>query len=142
MLWLYDIALYSRCCLNFAVYLWEHLFLVAWFHKLQFLHQLINQAWYKNYPWILFNLAFCNHAVDAWSDHRFLVFTYNLLTFPHLWIKFFFYLGFLSWPFANHRTTGEGEGHFFNFSLPLPPTSQTLRHESGDYWIELTSAHS
>ena len=35
----------------------------------------------------------------------------------------FFYLGFLSQPFTNHRTAGEGGGHFFNFSLPLPPDS-------------------
>ena len=41
---------------------------------------------------------------------------------------FFFYLGFLSRPFTNHRTAGEGGGHFFNSSLPLPPASQTLRH--------------
>ena len=27
-----------------------------------------------------------------------------------------------------HRTAGEGGGHFFNSSLPLPPASQTLRH--------------
>ena len=40
---------------------------------------------------------------------------------------FFFYLGFLSRPFTNHRTAGEGGGHFFNSSLPLPPASQTLR---------------
>ena len=41
----------------------------------------------------------------------------------------FFYLGFLSQiTFTNHRTAGEGGGHFFNSSLPLPPTSQTLRH--------------
>ena len=41
---------------------------------------------------------------------------------------FFFYRGFLSQPFTNHRTAGEGGGHFFNSSLPLPPASQTLRH--------------
>ena len=41
---------------------------------------------------------------------------------------FFFYLDFLSRPFTNHRTAGEGGGHFFNSSLPLPPASQTLRH--------------
>ena len=39
----------------------------------------------------------------------------------------FFSLGFLSRSFANHRTAGEGGGHFFNSSLPLPPSSQTLR---------------
>ena len=53
-----------------------------------------------------------------------------------------FYLGFLSRIFTNHRTAGEGGGHFFNSSLPLPPASQTLRHQLGDYCIELTSAHS
>ena len=29
---------------------------------------------------------------------------------------------------TNHRTAGEGGGHFFNSSLPFPPVSQTLRH--------------
>ena len=28
----------------------------------------------------------------------------------------------------NHRTAGEGGGHFFNSSLP--PPSQTLRHQA------------
>ena len=41
---------------------------------------------------------------------------------------FFFYLGFLSRPFTNHKTPGEAVGHFFNFSLPLQPASQTLRY--------------
>ena len=41
---------------------------------------------------------------------------------------FFFYVGFLSRTFTNHKTAGEGGGHFFNSSLPLPLTSQTLRH--------------
>ena len=36
----------------------------------------------------------------------------------------FFYWGFLSQPFMNHRTAGEGGGHFFNSSLPLPLASQ------------------
>ena len=36
---------------------------------------------------------------------------------------FFFYLGFLSRTFTNHRTAGEGGGHFFNSSLPLSPAS-------------------
>ena len=34
---------------------------------------------------------------------------------------FFFYLGFLSRLFTNHRTAGEWRGHFFNSSLPLSP---------------------
>ena len=55
---------------------------------------------------------------------------------------FFFYLGFLSRTFSNHRTAGEVGGHFFNFSLPLPPASRALRHQPGDYCRKLTSAHS
>ena len=51
------------------------------------------------------------------------------------------YLGFLSQPFTNHRTAGEGEGISFNSSLPLPTASQTLRHQPGYYCRELTSAH-
>ena len=39
-------------------------------------------------------------------------------------------------------TAGKGGGYFFNSSLPLPPTSQTLRHQLGDYCSELTSAYS
>ena len=39
-----------------------------------------------------------------------------------------FYLDFLSRTFTNHRTAGEGGGHLFDSSLPLPPASQTLRH--------------
>ena len=40
----------------------------------------------------------------------------------------FFYLGILSRTFTIHWTAGEGGGYFFNFSLPLPSASQTLRH--------------
>ena len=41
---------------------------------------------------------------------------------------FFFCLGFLSRTFTIHRTAGEGRGHYFKSSLPLPPASQALRH--------------
>ena len=40
--------------------------------------------------------------------------------------EFFFDLGFLWQTFTNHRTAGEGRGHFFNLSLPLPHASKTL----------------
>ena len=53
----------------------------------------------------------------------------------------FFYLGFLSGTFANHRTAGEGRGHSINSSLLLLPASQTLRYLPGDYCRDLTSAH-
>ena len=55
---------------------------------------------------------------------------------------FFFYLGFLSQTFPNHRTAEEGGGHFFNSSLPLPPTSQAIGHWPRDCCKELTYAHS
>ena len=54
----------------------------------------------------------------------------------------FLQLGFLSRTFTIHRTAGEGGGYLFKSSLPLPLSSQTLRHQSGDYCRELTSAHS
>ena len=56
--------------------------------------------------------------------------------------KVFFYLGFLSQTFMNHRTAGEGGGYLFNSPLPFPLASQTLGHWLGDYCRELTSAHS
>ena len=43
-----------------------------------------------------------------------------------LQIDLFFYLGFLSRPFTNHWIEGEWGGHFFSFSLPLPPASHTV----------------
>ena len=54
----------------------------------------------------------------------------------------FFFLSFHTRPFTIPITAGKGGGYFFNSSLPLPPTSQTIRHQSGDYCSELTSAYS
>ena len=51
-----------------------------------------------------------------------------------------YYLDFLSRSFTIHRTAGKGGGYFFNSSLPLPPASQTPRHQQPDsnatrfYW--------
>ena len=55
---------------------------------------------------------------------------------------FFFYLGFASRTFANHRTAREGGGYSIDSLLPFPPASQALRHWPGDCCRELTSAHS
>ena len=52
----------------------------------------------------------------------------------------FFYVDFLSRPFTNHRTAGEGGRHFIQPSLLLTPASQALRHQLGDYCRELTFA--
>ena len=46
----------------------------------------------------------------------------------NVYFEFFFYLVFLWQTFTNHRTAGEGGGHFFNLSLPLPHASKKLRH--------------
>ena len=45
--------------------------------------------------------------------------------------NFFFYLSFLSQPYTNHRHAGEGGGHFFNSSVPLPLASQTRKTLAG-----------
>ena len=57
-------------------------------------------------------------------------------------IYIYFYLGFLTRTLTIHRTAGERGGYLFNSSLPLPLTSQTLRHQLGNYCTEPTSAHS
>ena len=67
---------------------------------------------------------------------------YLILMFFLFVLSFFFYLSFVSRTFTNHWTAREGGGHSINSSLPLPPASQTLRHQPGDYCRELTSAHS
>ena len=55
---------------------------------------------------------------------------------------FFFLSGFSFTNIHDSRDSREGGGYLFNSSLPLPPASQTLRHQPGDYCRELTSAHS
>ena len=61
---------------------------------------------------------------------------------PIFQIFFFFYLGFLSRTFTIHRTAGEGESYPFITVVPLPPVSQTLRHQPGYCCREFTSARS
>ena len=63
------------------------------------------------------------------------------------WLRYFFFIWVLFQDLSffsrtlNHRTAREGAGHFINSSLPLPPVSQTIRHQPGDYCTELTTAH-
>ena len=45
---------------------------------------------------------------------------------PWYSLIFFSYLGCLSEPFTNHRSAGEGGGHFFNSSLPFDPLRRHL----------------
>ena len=53
----------------------------------------------------------------------------------------FFYLGFLSQPFANHRAAGEGGGDFFSSSPPHLLASRALRHWPGGCCGGLSSAY-
>ena len=46
--------------------------------------------------------------------------------FGSKFILLFFFLGFLSRTFTNHKTEGKRGGYFFNSSLPLSTASQTL----------------
>ena len=85
---------------------------------------------------IIFGLT-CNFTINELLQYDFV-----FKALERLKILFFFHLGILSQPFTNHRTAGEEGGHFFNSSLPLPPTLQTLRHQPDDYCRELTYAHS
>ena len=72
---------------------------------------------YLNYCLTGLNMLLLNHKIEDVSS------IYNFVL-----DNFFFYLDFLSWTFTNPKTAGEGGGHSLNSSLPLPPTSQTLRH--------------
>ena len=58
------------------------------------------------------------------------------LCFIYIYI-YFLYLGFLSRIFTNHRTAGEGGGHFFNCSLQLPPAAHSQQSDSN--WEPLVS---
>ena len=80
----------------------------------------------------------------------------NLLTWQNVPVAFFavffviwyghpirirdsFFCRLQQW-FTNYRTAGERRGrHFFRSSLLLPATSQTLRHQPGNYCRGLTS---
>ena len=63
------------------------------------------------YPRVTFN----NSTVKVANSYKHLEFFFSI------WV-------FLSRPFANHKTAGEGGEHFLDSSLPLPPASQALRH--------------
>ena len=69
----------------------------------------------------------CNDSINAPYEGRDLAF------------NFFFYLCFLSRTFMIQRTAGIEGGFLFNSSLPLPPTSQTLRHQSSP--LHIASSH-
>ena len=99
---------------------------------------------YLPIKWYLFSFGgpklhnSCTYHVQSCLTDLYSLTISALKSFP---LNFFFYLDFLSRPVTNHRTAGEGGGHFFNFSLPLPPASQALRLYQGDNCRELISAH-
>ena len=57
------------------------------------------------------------------STNKYLVPHYDICQLPTIENYFVLYLGFLSWPFTNHRTSGKGGGHCFNSLVPLLPLS-------------------
>ena len=73
-----------------------------------------------------------NFALETSGKIQILIYprTMNILfcKVSKFWNIFFFYLGFISRTFTNHRTAGKWAGYFFNSSVPLSPASQTLRH--------------
>ena len=86
-------------------------------------------------------LVFCNISIPKHNAHVLRIYTYYRQPSSKSWyceLFFFFYLGFLSQPFMNHRTAGEGEGHSFKSSTPLPPTSTDTQTLAG--WL-LQRAH-
>ena len=83
---------------------------------------LKNNGGIKSYPGIL-NPLQPSVAFHVENSH---LFCFSLFFF--FFFFFFFYQRFVSQLFTNHRTAGEGGGHFFNSSLPLRPASQTLTH--------------
>ena len=83
----------------------------------------------------------CQHLVSSLVS-PFCCHNLRDIIFPLLLENIISYVGFLSRTFTVHMTTGEGGEYFFMSSLPRPPTSQTLRHQPGDYCRELTTAYS
>ena len=57
------------------------------------------------------------------STNKYLVPHYDIYQLPTIENYFVLYLGFLSRPFTNHRTSGKGGGHCFNSLVPLLPLS-------------------
>ena len=72
------------------------------------------------------------------NTHLFPTISLKVNSIGHL--SFFFCLGFLSRTFMIHSTAGERGVYLFHSSVPLPPASQTLRQQPGDYCKELTSS--
>ena len=55
------------------------------------------------------------------------MFLLSTLSWKKCYISYiFFYLGFLSWTLTNHRTAGEGGGHFFNSHYHFHPLHRHL----------------
>ena len=93
--------------------------------------------------------GFCLIGISIMKDSRRSSSTYTESLFLHvvkhnlLFLLFFFFqLAFLSRIFTTHRTAGVGGGCPLISFLPLPPASQTRRHQLRYCCRESTSAHS
>ena len=76
----------------------------------------------------------CTNITTSHNTHK------TTLSTTHTTI-FFFYLGFFSQPFGNHRAAGEGGEPFFSSSPPPRPASRALRCWLGGCCRWLTSAY-
>ena len=76
-------------------------------------------------------------GLNWYTDAEDFMFDFDIICLAAEKLDFFFSI----WVFF-HEHSLFTSGYLFNFSLPLPPASQTLRHQAGDYCRQLTSAHS
>ena len=78
---------------------------------------------YYIYTWLIKSKAAKLQNVHVLERNLNISFSMSLQNI-YIYIYIYIYLFTLT----NHRTAGEGGGHFFKSALPLPPASQTLRH--------------
>ena len=126
------------CSKNFSICFQSFYF----FQHILSLTQLLRIFWLmfmlyirNRYYFLVLQHNFENLHVWCYFFHKAFVYfcnnqnSYSIICKKHFFpFLFMFYVGFLSQPFTNHMTAGEGGGHFFNSSLPLPSGSQILRH--------------
>ena len=104
-------------------------------------------------PWKLKKISQYYFFKNTFQAQPEVTFCINLGTFIHSFqlryiiqtphrFQLFFISGFSFTNITIHRKAGEGRVYLCDSSSPLPPASETLRQQLGDYCRELTPAHS
>ena len=76
--------------------------------------------WYWIYPPLLSLIGQQHINICTYKDFATVRYGFNVyINVDH----FFYFSGIFSRPFTIHRTAGEGEDYFLNFSIPFPPAS-------------------